>query len=49
MAVEIIFMIKITKVWDRAEIELATPGSRVRHVTDCATQVGTRTVVTQHL
>ena len=24
------------KVWDRATIELMTPGSAVRHVTDCA-------------
>ena len=35
-----------TKVWDRAGIELATPGSAVRlasvarHVTDCATRPG---------
>ena len=35
------------KVWDRAEIELATPGSAVRlasvarHITDCATRPGT--------
>ena len=34
-------------VWDRAGIELATPGSEVRlasvaiHVTDCATRLGT--------
>ena len=28
------------KVWDRAEIELATSGSRVRHVTDFAVQSG---------
>ena len=34
------------KVWDRAGMELATPGSAVRlasvarHVTDCATQTG---------
>ena len=28
------------KVWDRAGIELATPGSAVRHVTDCAAQPG---------
>ena len=34
------------KVWDRAGIELATPGSAVRltsvarHVTDCATRPG---------
>ena len=30
------FMIISTKVWDRVGIELATPGSAVRHVTDCA-------------
>ena len=35
-------MINIQKVWDRAGIELATPGSAVRlasvarHITDCA-------------
>ena len=28
------------KVWDRARIELTTPGSAVRHVTDCATRPG---------
>ena len=27
-------------MWDRARIELATPGSAVRHITDCATWSG---------
>ena len=42
MTVEIISWSISTKVWDRARIELATPGSAVsfpsvtRHVTDCA-------------
>ena len=42
MTVEIISWSISTKVWDRAGIELATPGSAVRHasvarhVTDCA-------------
>ena len=46
MAVEIISLSISTKVWDRAGIELATPGSAVRlasvarHVTDCATRPG---------
>ena len=46
MTVEIISWSISTKVWDRAGIELATPGSAVRlasvarHVTDCATQPG---------
>ena len=46
MTVEIISGSISTKVWDRAGIELATPGSAVRHasvarhVTDCATQPG---------
>ena len=46
MTVEIISWSISTKVWDRAGIELATPGSDVsfasvtRHVTDCATQPG---------
>ena len=41
MTVEIISLSISTKVWDRAGIELATPGSAVRHasvarhVTDC--------------
>ena len=44
MTVEIISWSISTKVWDRAGIELATPGSAVslasvaRHVTDCATR-----------
>ena len=44
MAEEIISWSISTKVWDRAGIELATPGSAVsfasvtRHVTDCATR-----------
>ena len=38
------------KVWDRVEIELATPGSAVRlasvarHVTDCATRPGKKKI-----
>ena len=46
MTVEIISRSISTKVWDRAGIELATPGSAVRlasvarHVTDCATRPG---------
>ena len=45
MTVEIISWSISTKVWDRAGIELATPGSAVsfasvtRHVTDCATRL----------
>ena len=31
MTVEIISLLISTKVWDRAGIELATPGSAVRH------------------
>ena len=46
MTLEIISWSISTKVWDRAGIELATPGSAVsfasvtRHVTDCATRPG---------
>ena len=46
MSVEIISWSISTKVWYRAGIELATPGSAVRHasvarhVTDCATRPG---------
>ena len=46
MTVEIISWSISTKVWDRAGVELATPGSAVsfasvtRHVTDCATRPG---------
>ena len=46
MTVEIISWSISTKVWDRAGIELATPGSAVRHAsvarhfTDCATPPG---------
>ena len=46
MTVEIISWSISTTVWDRAGIELATPGSAVRHasvarhVTDCATRPG---------
>ena len=36
MAVEIISGSISTKVWDWARIKLATPGSAVRNVTDCA-------------
>ena len=51
MTVEIISWSISTKVWDRAGIELATPGSAVsfasvtRHVTDCATRPGPTTYV----
>ena len=44
MTVEIISWSIFTKVWDRAGIELTTPGSAVsfasvtRHITDCATR-----------
>ena len=47
MTVEIISWSIATKVWDRTGIELATPGSAVRHasvarhVTVCATRPGT--------
>ena len=46
MTVEIISRSIPTKAWYRAGIELATPGTAVRHasvarhVTDCATQPG---------
>ena len=46
MAVEVISWSITTKAWDRAGIELATPGSVVRlasvarHATDCATWPG---------
>ena len=46
MTVEIVSRSISTKVWDRAGIELATPGSAVRlasvarHVTDCAARPG---------
>ena len=46
MTVEIISWSISTKVWDRTGIELATPGSAIRHasvarhVTDCATRPG---------
>ena len=46
MTLEIISWSISTKVWDRTGIELATPGSAVRHasvarhVTDCATRPG---------
>ena len=49
MAVKIISWSISTKVWDRAGMELATPGSAVsfasvtRHVTDCATRPGSAT------
>ena len=48
MTVEFISWSISTKVWDRAGIELATPGiavsfaSLARHVTDCATRPGDR-------
>ena len=31
-----------TKEWDRAGIKLATPGSAVKHVTNCAIPPGTQ-------
>ena len=46
MTAEIISLSISTKVWDRAGVELTTPGSAVRlasvarHVTDCATRPG---------
>ena len=46
MTVEIISLSISTKVWDRTGIELVTPRSAVRHtsvarhVTDCATRLG---------
>ena len=40
MTVEIISWSISTKVWYRAGIELATPGSVARHATDCATRPG---------
>ena len=55
MTVEIISWSISTKVWDRAGIELATPGIAVRHasvarhVTDCATRtVGEHTIIRKH-
>ena len=48
MTIEIISWSISTKVWYRAGIELATPGSAVRHasvarhVTDCATRPGSK-------
>ena len=36
MTVEIISGSISMKVWDWARIKLATPGSAVRHITDCA-------------
>ena len=50
MTVEIISWSVSTKVWDRARIELATPGSAVRlasvarHVTNCTTRPGSFTI-----
>ena len=44
MTVEIISWSISTKVWDRAEIELATPGSVARHVTDCPTRSGNASI-----
>ena len=46
MAIEIISQSISTKVWDRAGIQLATPGSAARLVTDCATQPGDLSLVT---
>ena len=53
MTVEIISWSISTKVWDRAGIELATPGSAVsfasvtRHVTDCAMRPGIAKIETE--
>ena len=55
MTVEIISWSISTKVWDRAGIELATPGSAVsfasvtRHVTDCATRPGSLRLINMSL
>ena len=55
MTIEIISWSISTKVWDRAWIELVTPGSAVRlasvarHVTDCATWPSKETVWTLFL
>ena len=38
MVVEIISLSISMKVWDQAAMELATPGSAVRHITNCATR-----------
>ena len=40
MTIEIISRSISKKVWDRAGIELATPGTAVRHATNCATGPG---------
>ena len=36
MAIEIISISVPTKVFDLSGVELATPGSAFRHITDCA-------------
>ena len=45
MAVEIISCSISMKIWDRAGMEHATPGSAVRQITDCATLPGIIIVV----
>ena len=40
MTIEIISSSISTKVWDRGGIKLATPGSEVRHATDCPMRHG---------
>ena len=51
MTIEIISLSVSMKVWDRARIDLANPGSAVRlasvarHVTDCAMRPGNATLV----
>ena len=40
MTIEIISQSMSMKVWDWAGIELANPGSTVRHVTDCTNGSG---------
>ena len=40
MTIEIISQSVSMKVWDRAVIKLATPGSAVGLATDCATGLG---------
>ena len=41
MTIEIISLQLFTKVWDRAGIEVTTPGSAIRLTTDCVTGPGT--------
>ena len=54
MTVETISWSISTKVWDRTRIEIATPGSAVRHasvarhVTDCATRPGKKRMILRY-